>query len=58
MQAWQQVAVTNPQSGFFGQAGYVRRSEFDPKTGQTAVMVKLDTVDEVQSFDSAELRIL
>lgn len=59
MQAWQLVQVTNPESGYVGQAGTVRRVERNQVTGEaSAVFVKLDTLDEVVSFDASELRIL
>lgn len=56
MQAWQQVKVTNDQSGFFGWAGFVVRTEKDGD--QERVFVRLDNDESTQAFEPAELQIL
>lgn len=56
MQAWQQVKVTNEQSGFDGQAGCVVRVEKDGD--QERVFVRLDPDLSIQAFEPSELVIL
>lgn len=56
MQAWQQVKVTNTDSAFVGQAGYIVRVERDE--GREIAAVRLDLVAEVQNFDPEELQVL
>ena len=56
MQAWQQVKVTNDQSGYTGQVGVVVRVEKDGD--QERVFVRLDNDESVQPFEPSELVIL
>ena len=56
MQAWQAVKVTDENSGFVGQAGYVTRVEREGD--KSLVFVKLDTTGEIEPFDATELQIL
>ena len=53
MQAWQQVKVTNENSGFVGQAGYVLRTEREADLEK--VFVKLDVDGSIECFDHTEL---
>jgi len=53
MQAWQQVKVTNENSGYVGQAGYVLRTEREADLEK--VFVKLDVDGSIECFDHTEL---
>lgn len=56
MQAWQQVKVTNEDSGYNGHAGFVVRVERDGDNEK--VFVRLDTDESIQPFANTELQIL
>lgn len=56
MQAWQQVKVTNEDSAYLGNAGFVVRVEQDGD--HEKVFVRMDTDESVQPFHSTELQIL
>lgn len=56
MQAWQSVKVTNKNSKFVGQAGYVIRTETKNDKPSVVVRLDLDGLDHV--FKPEDLEIL
>ena len=56
MQAWQSVQVTNENSEFHSQAGYVIRTE---QNGDKAIVfVRMDVDGQVHSYGADELKLL
>ena len=56
MNAWTPVKVVNTESGYFGQAGIVLRTE--TKGDVSHVLVKLDADASIEAFDVSELTAL
>lgn len=56
MNSWTPVKVVNTESGYFGQAGIVLRTE---QKGDVAhILVKMDADASVEPFDVSELSAL
>lgn len=53
---WNSVKVTNENSGFVGQAGYVVRIETNE--GMALIHVEMDADGSMQSFTASELEQL